>query len=49
MLNGIVIYGRANSAAGYQVRDFLTRNCSDYDWVQKSRDADASRLAGATG
>jgi hypothetical protein len=45
MLNGrIAIYGRANSAAGYEVRDFLTRNCSDYDWVELNTDDEAQRL-----
>jgi thioredoxin reductase (NADPH) len=50
MLNDrIVIYGRANSAAGYEVRDFLTRNCSDYDWVELNSDDEAQRLAGVSG
>ena len=50
MLNGrIVIYGRANSAAGYKIRDFLTRNCSDYDWVELNTDEEARRLAGISG
>jgi thioredoxin reductase (NADPH) len=50
MLYGrIVIYGRANSAAGYEVRDFLTRNCSDYDWVELNTDDEAQRLAGVSG
>lgn len=50
MLNAkIVIYGRANSAAGYEIRDFLTRNCSDYDWVELNTDDDAQMLAGVSG
>jgi thioredoxin reductase (NADPH) len=50
MLNGrMVIYGRANSAAGYEIRDFLTRNCSDYDWVELNTDEEAQRLAGVLG
>jgi thioredoxin reductase (NADPH) len=50
MLNGrIVIYGLANSAAGYEIRDFLTRNCSDYEWVELNTDDEAQRLAGVTG
>jgi thioredoxin reductase (NADPH) len=50
MLNGrILIYGCANSAAGYEVRDFLTRNCSDYDWVELNTDDEAQMLAGVTG
>ena len=47
--SGIVIYGCLNSAAGYEVRDFLTRNCSDYDWVELNTDEDAQRLTGVTG
>jgi thioredoxin reductase (NADPH) len=50
MLNGrIIIYGRANSAAGYKIRDFLTRNCSDYDWVELNTDEEARKLAGISG
>jgi len=50
MLNDkIVIYGRSNSAAGYEVRDFLTRNCFDYDWVELNTDAEAQRLAAVSG
>lgn len=50
MLNGaIVIYGRANSAAGYEARDFLTRNCSDYRWVELTTDYEAQRLAAVSG
>ena len=50
MLNAkIVIYGRANSAAGYEIRDFLTRNCSDYDWVELNTDGEAQMLAGVSG
>jgi thioredoxin reductase (NADPH) len=44
----IVVYGRANSAACYEIRDFLTRNCSDYDWVELNTDDEALRLAGVT-
>ncbi len=46
---GIVIYGCLNSAESYEVRDFLTRNCSDFDWVELKTDEDAKRLAGVTG
>jgi len=50
MLNGrIVIYGRGNSATGYEVRDFLTRNCCEYDWVELNTDEEAQRLAGVSG
>ena len=50
MLNGRrVIYERANTAAGYEVRDFLTRNCFDYDWVELNTDDEAQRLAGVSG
>ena len=50
MLNGrIVIYGRANSAEGYKIRDFLTRNCSDYDWVELNTDEEARKLPGISG
>src|ERR1700721_979974 len=50
MLNGrIVIYGRANSAAGYKIRDFLTRNCTEYDWVELNTDEEARKLAGISG
>ena len=50
MLNGkIVIYGCANSAACYKVRDFLTRNCADYDWVELNTDEEARKLAGISG
>jgi thioredoxin reductase (NADPH) len=50
MPNGrIVIYGLVNSAAGYELRDFLTRNGSDYDWVELYTDDEAQRLAGVTG
>jgi thioredoxin reductase (NADPH) len=50
MLNGrIVIYGRSNSAAGYEVRDFLTRNCFDYYWVELNTDSEAQKLAGVSG
>ena len=50
MLEGnIVIYGPANSAAGYELRDFLTRNCSEYDWVELSTDREAQTLAGVSG
>src|SRR3984885_8990852 len=50
MLNGrIVIYGRASSAAGYKVRDFLTRNCCEYDWVELNTDEEARKLAGISG
>jgi len=50
MSNGrIVIYGCLNSAEGYEVRDFLTRNCSDFDWVELKTDEDAQRLAEVTG
>src|SRR5436305_9451397 len=50
MLNGrIVIYGRASSAAGYEIRDFLTRNCCDYEWVELSTDDEAQTLAGVSG
>ncbi len=50
MLNSrIVIYGRANSAAGYKIRDFLTRNCCEYDWVELNTDEDARKLPGISG
>ncbi len=50
MLSGrIVIYGRANSAASYEIRDFLTRNCSEYDWIELNTDDEARRLAGLSG
>jgi thioredoxin reductase (NADPH) len=49
MLNGrIVIYGRANAAADYEVRDFLTRNCCEYDWVELNTDDEAQGLAGVS-
>jgi thioredoxin reductase (NADPH) len=43
------IYGRTNSAEGYQVRDFLTRNSFDYDWIELHTDCEARRLAGVSG
>ena len=49
MNSGIVIYGRANSAAGYEIRDFLTRNCFDYDWIELNTDDEAQTLAGVSG
>ena len=50
MLNGrIVIYGCAHSAAGYEIRDFLTRNCADYDWVELNTDEHAQRMSGVSG
>lgn len=45
----VVIYGLANSAAGYQLRDFLTRNSSEYEWVELRTDDDAQKLAGVSG
>jgi len=50
MLSGrIVIYGCTNSAACYKVRDFLTRNCADYEWVELNTDEEARKLAGISG
>jgi thioredoxin reductase (NADPH) len=50
MLSGrIVIYGCAHSAACYKVRDFLTRNCTEYDWVELKTDDEARTLAGISG
>ena len=50
MLTGkIVIYGCAHSAACYKVRDFLTRNCADYEWVELNTDEEARKLAGISG
>ena len=50
MSNGrITIYGCSNSTNSYEVRDSLTRNCSDYDWVELNADKDSQRLAGVAG
>jgi thioredoxin reductase (NADPH) len=50
MLYGrIVIYGCAHLDAGYEIRDFLTRNCADYDWVELNTDEHALRLSGVSG
>ena len=50
MLNSrIVVYGGANSAEAYEIRDFLTRNCFNYDWVELSTDDEARALAGVAG
>jgi thioredoxin reductase (NADPH) len=48
-VNGkIVIYGLESSAAGYEIRDFLTRNGLDYDWIELHSDEEAQRLAGVS-
>jgi thioredoxin reductase (NADPH) len=45
----IVIYGLQNSAVGYQLRDFLTRNSIKYEWVELVSDGEAQELAGVSG
>jgi thioredoxin reductase (NADPH) len=45
----MTIYGPSTSAPGYEIRDFLTRNCFDYDWVELNTDSEAQSLTGVSG
>lgn len=42
----IRVFGRAASAAGYEIRDFLGRSVVAYEWVELATDDDARREVG---
>ncbi|MEG4285884.1 FAD-dependent oxidoreductase [Microcoleus sp. A006_D1] len=39
----VKLYGQPNSAAAYEIRDFLNRTVVEFDWIELSNDADCDR------
>lgn len=45
----IRVYSRAASAAGYEIRDFLSRSVVEFEWIEVADDAQAIRQLGMDG
>ncbi|MGL4619804.1 MAG: FAD-dependent oxidoreductase [Chroococcidiopsis sp.] len=39
----VKLYGQPNSAAAYEIRDFLSRSVVEFDWIELSCDADCNQ------
>jgi thioredoxin reductase (NADPH) len=39
----VKLYGQPNSAAAYEIRDFLSRSVVEFDWVELTSDRDCER------
>ncbi|MBW4510630.1 MAG: FAD-dependent oxidoreductase [Scytonematopsis contorta HA4267-MV1] len=39
----VKLYGQANSAAAYEIRDFLNRSVVEFDWIELTSDQDCDR------
>ena len=39
----VKLYGQPNSAAAYEIRDFLNRTVVEFDWIELSNDAECDR------
>lgn len=42
----VKLYGQPNSAAAYEIRDFLNRSVVEYDWIELTCDEDCDRELG---
>jgi thioredoxin reductase (NADPH) len=39
----VKLYGQPNSAAAYEIRDFLSRSVVEFDWIELTSDQDCDR------